>query len=99
MHERNPYRSALLWIAIVVGGIGVVAWFIGMYQSGLLYSDPDNDNPGAGAGAIAVGNLGIVGGSIATLLWLVLSGVTWALDAQKVKETEAARAENSDTSA
>lgn len=85
MHERNPYRTALLWIAILVGGIGLVAWFIGMYQSGLLYSDPGDDNPGAGVGAIAVGNLGIAGGSLAALLWLVLSGVTWALDPQKAK--------------
>ena len=98
MHERNPYRSALLWIAILVGGVGLVAWFIGMYQSGLLYSDPGNDNPGAGVGAIAVGNLGIAGGSIATLLWLVLSGVTWALDPQKEETAAASAAETSDTS-
>lgn len=92
MHERNPYRSALLWIAIVVGGVGLVVWFIGMYQGGLLDSRPSNDDPADGIAAMAVGNLGITGGSITFLLWLVLSGVTWALDAQKVKDTAAAEA-------
>jgi hypothetical protein len=96
MHERNPYRSALLWIAILVGGVGLVAWFIGVFQLDMLDGSSSNDDPveGVGTFAIAIGNLGIAGGAIATLLWLVLSGVTWALDAEKVKETEAANAES-----
>ena len=95
MHERNPYRSALLWIAILVGGVGLVAWFIGMYVAGLLDASPSNDDPADGIAAMAVGNLGITGGSITFLFWLVLSGVTWALDAQKVHEVAPAKQEDS----
>lgn len=82
MLPRNPYRSALLAIALVSLTIGVFAWFVGMATGGYLNQYSFDDDPVASIAAFVLAGQLIPGGSLAFLIWLAVGGVTWAIHAE-----------------
>jgi len=88
MHSGNPFRTALIAIAVLAFLVGGAMWLKGMADSNLFDGTSFNDELD-GLGLLAAGNYWFGGGAIAFLLYLVLSGVTFALSQSSIAPEDA----------